>query len=343
MIRIVGDICFADGFFDMGFGIGSKLHGKYDPFENLDFKKEDVWIGNLECVIANISDKAGYESLPFRTPCEIVASLHHLDIYGVANNHIMQHGEKAFHEMIGNINKLGSRHVGSLSCKSTRFNYKDKAFGLMAFSRRSEVFSDSPLYWVNPECREIELELGNIKACNFKIAYLHWGNEFMDYPNVEQKTFARWLIDIGFDMVVGMHPHVMQGFEIYKGKYIFYSLGNFLFNMPAEDTRYSAIVNIDIANGELQVSYSYAHVNKNNQVVLIGAESMPKRLSFSSLNEKLCFNGDNEIYYKDMFKRLSAYRHINHRWMLKTIHRHGLNEIIFTLKDFLLRRLKRKR
>lgn len=342
MIRIVGDVCFSDGYFDIGFGIGSKLQSSYNPFEHLVFRKEDIWIGNLECVVSNISNKKGYKSLPFRIPYNRVTPFQHLDIYSVANNHIMQHGADAFEEMIDNVTKLGSQHIGSLNRKITRFNFKEKTFGLLAFSKRREAFSDNPLYWVHPEYNEIEIEIQKLKDCNFKIVYIHWGNEFIDYPNVEQKKFAHWLIDIGFDLVIGTHPHVMQGYEIYNDKYIFYSLGNFLFNMPTAETRHSAIVNIDIIDKELKISHNYVLINKNNQPVIVGAECVPKKFLFETLNKKISFEGDNEIYYKDMFQELSIYRHKNHCWMLKTLHKHSFKEIIFMAIDFLERRLKRR-
>ena len=59
MIKIVGDVCFSDGYFDVGFGIGSKLKYNYNPFENLMFGSDNIWFGNLECVVSDISDKTG--------------------------------------------------------------------------------------------------------------------------------------------------------------------------------------------------------------------------------------------------------------------------------------------
>jgi poly-gamma-glutamate synthesis protein (capsule biosynthesis protein) len=61
------------------------------------------------------------------------------------------------------------------------------------------------------------------------IAYIHWGIEREETPNDLQKNLARQLIDAGADLVIGAHPHVLQGIEYYKGKPIIYSLGNFIF------------------------------------------------------------------------------------------------------------------
>ena len=61
------------------------------------------------------------------------------------------------------------------------------------------------------------------------IASFHWGDEGSPVPNETQIGLARLAIDNGADLVIGHHPHVLQGVEKYKGKYILYSLGNFCF------------------------------------------------------------------------------------------------------------------
>jgi poly-gamma-glutamate synthesis protein (capsule biosynthesis protein) len=62
------------------------------------------------------------------------------------------------------------------------------------------------------------------------VVMVHWGKERVDQPEPYQKDYARQYIDAGADLVIGSHPHVLQGFEMYKGKWIAYSLGNFIFN-----------------------------------------------------------------------------------------------------------------
>lgn len=343
MIRIVGDVCFSDRYFDIGFGIGSKLKQQYNPFEklNLSSNSSEIWFGNLECVISDISNKTGYRKEYFRVPFNNVSSLHHLDYYSVANNHIMEHGSEAFQEMLANLNKLGRKYAGNLSNKTIIIEHKEHKFGFAVFSQRGEEFSEMPLYWQRPEYKEIELEFEKMNHCEFRIAYMHWGNEFINYPNGEQKKFAHWLIDIGFDLVVGTHPHVLQGYEVYNRKHIFYSLGNFLFNMPTEETRYSGIVNLDVVEGKLAVSYNYVLIDKENRPNIIAEENVPDKYLFETLNKKISFEIDNENYYKDMFKELSIYRHKNYRWVLLTLHKHNIKEIVLLFYDFISRRLTR--
>ena len=67
------------------------------------------------------------------------------------------------------------------------------------------------------------------KNMDFLVCFLHWGDDHNIYINQDQQLAARKLIDQGVDIIIGAHPHVPQGWEVYKNKYIFYSLGNFIF------------------------------------------------------------------------------------------------------------------
>ena len=66
--------------------------------------------------------------------------------------------------------------------------------------------------------------------CDFLIVYFHWGIEFQRYKSEMQELIAKKAVDLGADFVVGAHPHVLQEPEVYKGRYIYYSLGNFIFD-----------------------------------------------------------------------------------------------------------------
>lgn len=61
------------------------------------------------------------------------------------------------------------------------------------------------------------------------IVSFHWGTERKYYPNSKQKSLGHYAINCGASLVLGHHPHVLQGIEQYKGRYIVYSLGNFCF------------------------------------------------------------------------------------------------------------------
>ena len=68
------------------------------------------------------------------------------------------------------------------------------------------------------------------------VVHIHWGNEYETMYSTEQQNIAHALIDHGADLIIGSHPHVMQPAELYKGKVVFYSLGNFVFDQIDEET-----------------------------------------------------------------------------------------------------------
>jgi len=90
-----------------------------------------------------------------------------------------------------------------------------------------------------------------------KIVNLHWGYEHINRPAPFQRKLAKRLIDAGADIIIGHHPHVPQGYECYKGKYIFYSLGNFNFwqfdAIPSEENQWGYMVDYNLLNGEARI------------------------------------------------------------------------------------------
>ncbi len=338
MLRIVGDVNFSDGYWDTGFGVGSMIKKGLDPFAGVDMKSKDFWIGNFECVCSTISNKTSLKSKQFRVDPYVLKNIRHLNLYSVANNHVMQHGEEAYNQMLLNIKNFGSDYVGSLGKKIHTFSHEGKVVSILSFSMRPDEFSESPLYWCLPEYKEIEKEFQKILNSDYKIAYIHWGNEYINHPYIDQVQFAHWLVDLGFDLIVGMHPHILQSYEIYKGKFIFYSIGNFVFNMAWEPTKYSVIINVDLNNNN--VSFDYVKIGDGYSPVCIS--TVPenynlRRLCYGELKKET-----NEIYYKKVFNGWNLYRRANHLSIMRNIKRFDKKDISLIFEDFFKRRLINK-
>jgi len=79
---------------------------------------------------------------------------------------------------------------------------------------------------------------------------MHWGKEGEEVRQSQYKL-ARSIIDMGADMVIGSHTHEFQDVEIYRGKFIFYGLGNFIFDMRGEQYRYSAVLKINVLDKKI--------------------------------------------------------------------------------------------
>ncbi len=85
---------------------------------------------------------------------------------------------------------------------------------------------------------------------NLVVVSLHWGSESMAYPSSEQKRLAHKFVDAGADIILGHHPHVIQGVESYDGAVIAYSLGNFLFDTRYPERRYSTLLAIEVSRSK---------------------------------------------------------------------------------------------
>lgn len=340
MLRITGDINFTNGFFDTGFGIGSSIKNGADPFANIERKESDFWFGNFECVCASVSDKEGIYRKQFIISPENMSHIRHFNLYGVANNHVMQHGGEAYKNMLDYLRRNECLYVGSKDNKSVVIEHQSKKIGIIAFSLRPENFSDAPLYWSMPEYSDIEREIGELSECDFRIVYVHWGNEFINYPCIDQKNLAHLIIDKGADMIIGMHPHVLQGFEIYKDKYIFYSLGNFVFNMPWEPTKYSVIVNVDFAGDQPSISWDYTRIGVDYFPHYLEENQVPKEFRFGFLNPLLQRCDENERYYSNVFAHMRDYRKANYRDIFHNIPKFKFSDLSEIVSDFIKRRMK---
>ena len=122
MLVFTGDINLTDGFFDMGFGVGSVITRGKNPFAKLNRKVDDFWIGNLECVCADFTSQTGSHAKQFRISPESLSGVNHLDFYGVANNHVMQHGNDAYKETRDPLEGKGIYTFGDNSLRTRCFN-----------------------------------------------------------------------------------------------------------------------------------------------------------------------------------------------------------------------------
>lgn len=335
MLRIVGDCNFADGFFDMGFGTGSSIKKGANPFQHIkEAGNSDFWIGNFECVCSDVSNKEGTESKQFIITPKDSNSIGHLDFYGLANNHVMQHGAEAYRAMADYLEKAGVNYAGTKERRSSIFEHQRKKVSVTVFNQRPENFTKPPLYWAMPEYDDVKQEL-QAQQADYRIVYVHWGVEFINYPYNDQKQFAHFLVDLGADLVIGMHPHVMQGYEVYKGKYIFYSLGNCVFNMSWEPTKYSLQVNVDLKTSE--VSYKYLHIGSDYFPRY--TEQVPENYTMEYLNTLIGICEENEKYFIKAQKALNEYRKANKKEILKNIRKLSFTDLSSMVIDFIKRRL----
>lgn len=148
-----------------------------------------------------------------------------IDIVSIANNHIGNQGDDGISYTKELLNSVGIKSVGDHNFEI--IEVRGKKFGFLAYNH---IFPDiKNISWVDDDT--VRKEVSDLKKiADFVVVSFHFGVEYKLYPTKEQMQFAHTAIDSGADLVVGHHPHWVQGTEVYKNKYIFYSLGNYIFD-----------------------------------------------------------------------------------------------------------------
>lgn len=237
-IAFVGDVMVAET-------PGELIARGQDPFAPFAdwLRRADLRIGNLECVVATGGTPEPGKPYTFRADPRVLPVLkRHFDGMSVANNHSGDFGKAAFAEMLqlmraAELPYFGGGmdlHEAHAPWIVERNGLRIALLGYVEFKPRAfEAGATRPgVAWSGEEEQVIEdiIAARSRHRADLVIPYLHWGWEDEQYTSERQRRFARAMIDAGADLVVGAHPHVTQGVELYQGRPIVYSLGNFLFN-----------------------------------------------------------------------------------------------------------------
>jgi hypothetical protein len=196
-------------------------------------------LANLECPVTSCEDGLPYKWANLKASPESAVMLEGLDVAGLANNHISDFGKAGADDSISQLRSLNIPHAGygetlAEALKPAFVKLAGGTLGVVALScptTNGENLATHTSAGV-PPLGMATLEQA-IKAarphCDAVIAYLHWGCEWVHDPVIEQMQLARHAIRCGADAVIGCHSHTIQSFEQYRGRWIFYGLGNYLF------------------------------------------------------------------------------------------------------------------
>ena len=234
-ISAVGDCTFGT---DENFAYEGSMPAKYDEvgdfnyfFENVKsvFEEDDLTIVNFE---GTLTDSTTREDKQFafkadKSYAEILTD-GFVEAANLANNHSKDYGEQSYNDTMDALDEAGITNFGY-----DRVAIK-KVKGIKVGLVGTYVLADG--LGVKDSMEKNIQDLKD-EGAQVIIASFHWGEEKAEYPNDVQGERAHAAIDAGADLVLGHHPHVLQGIEQYKGKNIVYSLGNFCFggNMYPSD------------------------------------------------------------------------------------------------------------
>jgi poly-gamma-glutamate synthesis protein (capsule biosynthesis protein) len=198
------------------------------PFKDTEnlFGLADANVANLEGPITSFdSESAETNGMRFTINPSFVPELKkRFSALSLANNHTLDFGEEGLRQTKKNLSGGEITFFGDYENRGDNVSaviaVNGVKLGLVGYHSLSGKNFNNAI-----------LDIKKLKeTSDFVVVMPHWGNEYELFPSENQKNEARLFIDAGADAVIGGHPHVIQPAEIYKGKAIFYSLGNFVFD-----------------------------------------------------------------------------------------------------------------
>lgn len=274
-IAIVGDVM-------LGNDVSGVLNGSSSPFGGVSnvTSNVDLLLINFESA-ATYSDNAVKKDVPLKTEPRFVHFAHgnNNTVAALANNHVCDFGIGGMRDTIETLNKENITYLGvgedeneahqnvtqEIKGKTiTIFNYIDsnnfKEYGPDEIPYAKALASGVSAYDSNVAKNQISQAN---ESSDLVIVYMHFGEDYSKVPNENQTKIAHELIDYGADVVVGSHPHVVQGIEMYNGRPIFYSLGDFISDISQEDALDGYFVQLDLVGDSCECTVYPVHLTNH--------------------------------------------------------------------------------
>ena len=282
-ISFLGDISLNGDYENM-------YKNKLNPFSEVSnfFDKKTIVVGNLECFSRG---DFGFNELKKPRLSTSKQTLNYLkdiklQIACLANNHVFDHLDDGFQKTLNFLESNKIKKIGASFSKEEQYKPIIISQNGIKICLLNYVTPDTnPKPPVNTKISVNWFDLSSTvnqinehkKNVDHVVVSLHWGGRVEGglYPDFDQPTIAKELIDSGADLIIGHHSHTIQPYEIYKEKYIFYSLGNFCFSdfyfegdfykMPKR-RRYCLIVSVIFDKEKYVLSTDY-FFNDNGKII----------------------------------------------------------------------------
>lgn len=230
----------------------------FSPFVDSVFQSSDLVVANLECPATKIKQPA-YKQFIFRAEPEWLPALkaHGITHLNLANNHSVDQGRRGLADTMKNIEEAGMIPVGAgdnmqeASRPVLLASVPRKVYLLSSLQMPLENFSYLPEK-TSVSHEDIDSLLVRVRQLKvedpqcYVIVSLHWGGEHTLKPVPQQCQQAHLLIDAGADALICHHTHTLQTIEQYKGKPIYYSIGNFIFDQQKPINTKACMVKVTI-------------------------------------------------------------------------------------------------
>ncbi|NJR48601.1 MAG: CapA family protein [Leptolyngbyaceae cyanobacterium CSU_1_3] len=269
-----GDVALTDAYTEQ---VGADQKWAFAALK--EFREADVAMVNLESPFTTATTPLPDKEYNFKmNPSEVqVLSNGGVDIVNLANNHLMDYQTTGLTETLKTLDESGIHYVGAgrntqearrpeiIEVKGQRIAY------LGYYDADFQAAGDTK---GGTNARQNDRVAADIKAIRDQVDWVvvnyHWGVELAKYPTDAQIDLAHFTIDQGADLVVGHHPHVLQGAEIYKGRAIAYSLGNFIFGASARSDYDTAVLKVGLKDKQMKVEFLPVEVKDYQPQVVDG-------------------------------------------------------------------------
>jgi poly-gamma-glutamate capsule biosynthesis protein CapA/YwtB (metallophosphatase superfamily) len=252
-------ICVGDVMMAHGMKRFLEKKGPDYPFERVRsiLKSGDIVFGNLENPISRRGKRAPDKDYHFRMDPPHAEALPRAGfrVMSLANNHIFDYGEAAFRDTLEELGRLGIQGCGAgLTLAEARqpaiVSVGKKRVAFLAYHRTPPLSFSATARSPGTAIAETTFLREDIPAARARadwvIVSFHWGKEYTAVPPKKLRRLAQAAVEAGADAVLGHHPHVVQGFEVHKGKIIAYSLGNFAFGTRNPNAKESVILKLTL-------------------------------------------------------------------------------------------------
>lgn len=244
----------------------ARMSGTADQF----FENEDIVIANLEGPVTS-KRRIPEKSIDFAFSPTIPSLLKSVGIDAVsqANNHSLDQGREGSEESrrlltAAGLHVFGDEVHDDAMSALTILESHGQRIAILGFNT-----TDNPLdeYEAQAAIHEARAKAERV------VVYMHWGQEYQSKPSATQVARAHWLIDRGVDVVIGAHPHWMQSVEVYKGRVIAYSLGNFIFDQDwSSETGYGLVAGVVLGGNGMKLYLYPIKIELSQPSVLKGDE-----------------------------------------------------------------------
>ena len=274
-----------------------------------EMQNADIMMVNHEFQFSTRGEPMEDKQFTFQTDPKNVQILLDLgiDIVSLANNHSLDFGQDALQDTFVTLDEAGILYAGAGDSKERAeelqvIEVNGKKFGFLAATRVIpvagwDVRNKQPgLFTTYDDTRLVERIRESKEECDFLAVYVHWGIEREEYPEEYQNVIAKHCVEAGADVIIGAHPHVLQGIEFIEGRPIFYSLGNYIFNNSTPKTM---LVKVLIKSDDT-VEYSLipAFATNGQTQAMEGTEAEKLYTYMNEISVKNYVNSDGSVTNK---------------------------------------------